>query len=269
MTNSSTIGGKWMAAQKVTDKQFYDIIQTVDIDKLKEAIKASFYDFKDARIPRRILYPAWYLFLILICGYLAGNDTLTDIVEYAQLKEGWFRSLNDQGLGVPSYDTLRWFLVRTKPEAFKNLLKRWISNLPLDLRDKLLVIDGKRLKGISDNEHITHIVELFAAERQIVLAQEKVPQKSDEKTSVEQLLGAVNVEGALISGDALYCYLPVLCTILRAGADYLVGLKENQPKLRSWKCCCLVRSKMFLIGGIFDTHLYSLDLEKFNTKLKF
>jgi predicted transposase YbfD/YdcC len=217
--------------RRTSDKQYNDISQTIDIIKLRDSIKTDFQDFKDPRLVERSLYPSWYLFLIIICGYLSGCNTLDEIAHFAYLRRQWFSSLNDKNLEVPSYDTLWWFLARTEPEAFKRLLSRWLSKIPLDFRDKLLVIDGKRLRGVSDNEHITHIVELFAAERRIVIAQEKVPEKRDERQALPQLLNVVNVEGALVSVDALFCHRSDLQIILDAGADYLVGLKGNQPKL--------------------------------------
>jgi len=50
------------------------------------------------------------------------------------------------------------------------------------------IIDGKHLRGVSDNEHISHIVKLFASERCIVIAQKKVPEKRDERQALPQLL---------------------------------------------------------------------------------
>lgn len=220
-----------MPKRRTSDKQYNDISQTVDIIKLRDSIRGDFQSFNDPRLAERILYPAWYLFLVIICGYLSGCNTLDDIAHFAYLRRDWFSSLNDKNLGAPSYDTLWWFLARTEPKAFKDLLSRWLSKIPLDLRDKLLMIDGKRLRGVSDNEHINHVVELFAAERCIVIAQEKVPEKRDERQALPQLLQAINIEGALVSMDALFCHKSDLKKILDNGADYLVGLKGNQPTL--------------------------------------
>ena len=88
---------------------------------------------------------------------------------------------------APSYDTIWWFFARVKPHAFKELISRWLSKLPEDLKDQLLVIDGKRLRGVSDNEHISHIVELFASEGRLVIAQEMVPDKAGEVQALPAL----------------------------------------------------------------------------------
>jgi hypothetical protein len=183
-----------MPKRRTSDKQYHDISQTIDIIKLRDSIKVDFQNFNDPRLAERSLYPSWYLFLVIISGYLSDCNTLEDIAHFAYLRREWLSSLNDKNLGAPSYDTLWWFLARTEPKAFKELLSRWLSKIPLDFRDKLLMIDGKRLRGVSDNEHISHIVELFAAERCIVIAQEKVPEKRDERQALPQLLEAINID---------------------------------------------------------------------------
>jgi hypothetical protein len=47
-----------------------------------------------------------------------------------------------------------------------------------------LLVDGKRLRGISDSEHITHFVELFAAKSRLTVAQEEVAEKAGEAAAL-------------------------------------------------------------------------------------
>ena len=113
------------------------------------------------------------------------------------------------------------------PSVFKQLQKM-VCNIPQQLRDQLLIIDGKRLKGLSSEGHIVHLVELFAEEQKLVLAQEKVPDKSSESKVLNSLLKDIDVNGALISADALFATRIIAQKFLDHGADYLIGLKGNQ-----------------------------------------
>lgn len=99
------------------------------------------------------------------------------------------------------------------------------------MRDQLLAIDGKRLRGASFLGHITHIVELFAADDRLCLAVEKVPDKTVEKSTLPIILEQVDVEGAIISGDAHFTVPESAGQIVDAKADYLLAVKENQPSL--------------------------------------
>lgn len=220
-----------MARKKKKDKNFLELTKEIDIEKFRESIESEFNNFSDPRDTNRVKYPAWYLILVILCGYLAGSNTIEDIADYAKLKGAWFSELTGTSLGAPSYNTIWFFLVRVKPETFKQLLTKWYQGLNRDLAGQLLVIDGKRLNGISNDEHITHIVELFAAEDRLVIAQTKVPEKKGEAKALPELLKAVEIKGAIVSMDALYCNIRDTQMVLNSGADYIVGIKGNQPKL--------------------------------------
>ncbi|WP_255350928.1 ISAs1 family transposase [Neochlamydia sp. TUME1] len=79
----------------------------------------------------------------------------------------------------------------------------------------------------------THIVEIFAAEGRLVIAQEKVPEKAIETQAVPALLEAMDVSGAIVSMDALYAHIDTIDEILNKGADYIVGIKGNQGHLKA------------------------------------
>lgn len=221
-----------MARRKRSDKEFIDLTQEIDVEKFQDSVKGGFVDFPDPRITSRCVYPAWHLFLVILSGYLAGCNTIDDIAYFAELRTDWFASLTGVET-IPSYDTLWWFLTRVKPETFKALLVKWFQRLDIDMRNKLLVIDGKRLRGVSDSDHITHIVELFAAEKRLVIAQERVPDKAGERQALPALLDSIDVKEAIITMDALYAHIADIEEVLQRGADYIVGIKGNQGILEA------------------------------------
>lgn len=77
------------------------------------------------------------------------------------------------------------------------------------------------------------MVELFAADDRLVLTMEKVPDKTVEKSCLPAILEQVNVQGAIISGDAHFTTPIVAEQIVDAKADYLLAVKGNQPKLQA------------------------------------
>lgn len=221
-----------MPRRKSSDSHFTDLTKEINIRRFRKSIQANFSDFPDPRRSGSIVYPTWCLLFVILSGYLAGCNTVDDIAHFAELKEDWLKDL----LGLessPSHDTIWWFLVRTDPSAFKELLGRWLGNLTNDMRDQLLVIDGKRLRGISKSEHITHVVEIFAAETRLTIAQKKVPEKSSEPAALPTLLDTVKIDGAIVSMDALYAHVSSTQQVLDRGADYIVGIKDNQPNLKA------------------------------------
>jgi hypothetical protein len=165
-----------MSRRKPIDAKILEASKEFDAHIFAETVKGSFSDFPDyRRNQKRVLYPVWYLSLVVLCGFFCGCNTIEEIAEYAHLQEEWFSSLLGEPVSAPSHGSLWWFLVKTPPNALKSYLQKWFSKIPGSLRDQLLAIDGKRLKGANFLDHITHIVELFATDDRLCLAAEKVP----------------------------------------------------------------------------------------------
>ena len=217
-----------MPKRPTKDPKFSELKQDIDLEQFVHSVRGDFPETNDPRQIAKIRYPFWFLMLLLLCGYLSGANTVSDLAIYAEFHIDWINQLIGQNFSVPSYNTLWWMLAKLPPPIFKQLLKKCFAHIPQQLRDQLLVIDGKRLKGISSDGHIVHLVELFAVEQRLVLAQEKVPDKSSEPKVVDALLKDIDVRGALISVDALFAHITTVQKFLDHGADYLIGLKGNQ-----------------------------------------
>lgn len=223
-----------MSRRKPIDAKILEASKKFDARIFAETVKGTFSDFPDYRRNQsRILYPVWYLSLVVLCGFFCGCNTIEEIAEYADLQEDWFSSLLGESVSAPSHGTLWWFLVKISPDALKSYFQRWFSKIPGSLRDQLLAIDGKRLRGANFLNHITHVVELFATEDRLCLAVEKVPDKTVEKSTLPIILERVDVEGAIISGDAHFTVPESAKQIIDAKADYLLAVKENQPTLHA------------------------------------
>lgn len=220
-----------MPKRKTADKEYQDLTQEIDLKALQENVRNFFENFQDPR--RSPFYPAWYLILVMLSGYLSGCNTIADLAHFAELRGQWLNNLLGLKFDRISYDTIWWFLVRVKPAAFQDLITQWLSALPSNLKDQVLAVDGKRLRGISDNEHITHLVNLFAVASRIIIAQVRVPDKECERKALPQLLESVDVTGAIITMDAHYTYKPDLQIVIDNGADFIVGIKGNQGNLEA------------------------------------
>lgn len=221
-----------MSRRKPIDPKILEASKKFDAHLFAETVKGAFSDFPDyRRNQKRVLYPIWYLCLIVLCGFFCGCNTIEEIAEYAQMQEEWFSSLLGKPVSVPSHGSLWWFLVKTPPSTLKSYLQQWFSKIPSSLQGQLLAIDGKRLRGASFLGNTTHIVELFAADDRLCLTAEKVPSKTVEKNTLPTILKQVDVEGAIISGDAHFTLSTSAEQITDAKADYLLAVKENQPNL--------------------------------------
>ncbi len=56
-------------------------------------------------------------------------------------------------------------------------------------------------------------------------------EKSNEITTVSLLLELLDIKGTIITADAMSCQREIVRKITEGGADYTIGLKDNQPTL--------------------------------------
>lgn len=71
----------------------------------------------------------------------------------------------------------------------------------------------------------------FVAENQLTLGEICVEEKTNEITAVPELLDLIDVEGDIVTADAMSCQKKIVEKIKDKKADYVIGLKQNQPSL--------------------------------------
>jgi predicted transposase YbfD/YdcC len=101
-----------------------------------------------------------------------------------------------------------------------------------------VAIDGKAQRGRLHYESggsPVHLLTAFCHEQGIVLAHEPIEQGTDkaeaELTVAPALIGQLDWQGRVLTGDALFCQRHLCEQVLAAGGDYLLLVKGNQPRL--------------------------------------
>jgi len=95
-----------------------------------------------------------------------------------------------------------------------------------------VAVDGKtsRRSGRVDATAL-HLVSAFAAGAGLVLGQQATAEKSNEKTAIPELLSALALNGCIVTIDAMGTQANIAQAVCDRGADYVLAVKDNQPKL--------------------------------------
>src|SRR3982750_333785 len=82
-----------------------------------------------------------------------------------------------------------------------------------------------------------HTLSAYATNARLTLAQQSVPEKTNEITAIPDLLDllaeAKQLKGALVTIDAMGCQVEIADKIVAHKADYVLTLKGNQPTLEA------------------------------------
>ena len=132
-------------------------------------------------------------------------------------------------------DTYLRVLAALDPQQFRNAFASWVTQVlaPLGFAAQV-AIDGKTSRGSGSTlrgQSPVHLVSALACDWGLVLGQTRTADKSNEIVAIPKLLAALNLQGALVTIDAMGCQRDIAQQIVEQKADYLLQVKGNQPAL--------------------------------------
>ncbi len=169
---------------------------------------------------------------ITIAAVICGCENWYEIEDYGKQKEPWLKTFLDLPDGVPTHDTYRRFFMWVNPKKLEQCFIEWIKSVCDITEGQIINIDGKCLRGSKgDNASFVHMVSAWCNTNNMVLAQEKVDDKSNEITAIPALLEILVLKGCMVTIDAMGCQHTIAEKIVEANADYLLSVKGNQKFL--------------------------------------
>ena len=205
-----------------------------DVTDLAQSLHNCLALIQDHRSTRTRLHQLSDILTIAVVSVIAGGNGWEDMALYGLSKYDWLSRFLDLPNGIPSPDTFRRVFEKIRPNEFERCFEIWVRSVLNDLFPQLIAIDGKEIRGSYDREAETksvHLVSAWSSEAQLVLAQTKVLSKSNEITAIPILLDVLDIEGSIITIDAMGTQKKIADKIYQANGDYILSLKANHPTL--------------------------------------
>ena len=116
---------------------------------------------------------------------------------------------------------------------FEAVLTAWVRAAGFDdLDEKVLHLDGKRLRGSQGHQLPgVHLLAVYSGELKAVVAQLAVTDTNEHKAALE-LLKVVPLGGVILTADAAFTQRDVCRQVIDGGGHYLLPVKDNQPALK-------------------------------------
>ena len=202
--------------------------------KPKITIADHFAEMTDPRVERTRRHKLIDVITIAISSVICGADTWVDMESYGQAKLEWLKRFLELPHGIPSHDTFARVFARVNPEQFQQSFLSWMKSISNILKGEVVAIDGKTLRhsyDIESGKAAIHMVSAWATENRLVLGQVKVNDKSNEITAIPELLKVLELNGCIVTIDAIGCQKEIVKQIAEGGGDYVIALKKNQSGL--------------------------------------
>jgi predicted transposase YbfD/YdcC len=211
-------------------------------DKLLTVLIGKFAECDDYRDPDRLSYPLVEILYLTFCASVCGCESFQEIVDFGELKLSWLRKFLPYENGIPSHDTVNTILSVLNTKQLEKVLAGFCEYSIKLPGGTVINIDGKKIrrsatikeqqtKKTEGGKQSIIMVNAFCSVFNSCLASVRVSSKSGEKNALEDILQFLDLSHCLLTFDAGYCYTDVTDRVILSQADYVIGLKENQPKL--------------------------------------
>jgi predicted transposase YbfD/YdcC len=191
----------------------------------------------DPRARRGRRYPLAPFLALAVVAKLAQHADLTALAEWARLRHAelatWL-GLSRATMPHPVTWT-RWFAALDVAALERQVGAFFAQQAARPATGGLqLTIDGKTLRGTipAGRSQGVHLVAAYLPSVGCVLAELAVTTKANELTVAPTLLAGLDLQGLIVSGDALFAQRALSAQIVAGGGEYLWTVKGNQPALR-------------------------------------
>lgn len=189
---------------------------------------------EDPRAAHLIDHGLLDIIMIAICAVICGAETWTDVELVGNERVDWLRQFLVLESGIPSHDTFGRVFARIDTDQFQACFASWVQGVFQATEGQVIALDGKQARRSHDrsnHQNAIHLVSAWATANHLVLGQQKVDEKSNEITAIPELLRLLDINGCIITIDAMGCQTEIAKQIIDQEGDYLLMVKENQPHL--------------------------------------
>lgn len=174
------------------------------------------------------------LLLVMILAKMCGEDKPSGIYDWVAKRVRLLRDLKIlKRPQAPCHMAYRRVLQHIIPaDEWDQLLHDYHQQRLKTEKEIIITIDGKTVRGTIPREEKrgTHLLTVYVPEQGLALVQAQVDQKENEIVVAPQVLKEVNLQGAIVIGDAMHTQREVSRQIVAAGGDYLWFVKGNQAR---------------------------------------
>lgn len=200
-------------------------------------VLAEIPDFRKARGKRHDLKS---ILALACCAILCGYRSYSAIAEWGHHYGRRFTRALGFTHKPPSASTLHTIFKGVNVEVFEAKVGAWAEGITSGLPPSpeavpsATAIDGKTLRGSKkQGAPGVHLLSALSHHVGMTLAQVAVDDKSNEITAIETLLNDLVLQGRVVTVDALLTQRHVAKTMVAQGGDYVMMVKDNQPKLKA------------------------------------
>ena len=192
-----------------------------------------FEKIPDPRRPAGTRYALASILSLVAAAMLCGRTSLRAIARWGKtLTQEQLLALGIRRQRAPGQTAMHELLCRLPASEVEKVLGTWVGELASGQTSRQIILDGKTLRASGGGGYpALHLLSAFCPQVSGVLSQRQVDGKENEITAAKAMLRTLQVEDAVVTGDAIFCQRELCETISAKGGDFLFIAKDNQETL--------------------------------------
>ena len=183
----------------------------------------------DPRDRRGVRHALTAVLCLAVVGVLAGCRTLGAMREHvADLEPADLGAPGPgEGRALPSESTIRRVLERVNADDLDARVSSWLRTRVGAIGGRrVIAVDGKTMRGARGaGERAPHLPAALDQAGGVVVGQRRVADKSNEIPALRDLLAPLDLDGAVITADAMHTQRGTAEWIISRGAHYVLTVK--------------------------------------------
>ena len=195
----------------------------------------TFKSLKDPRTRRNRRHNLLDIIILSIIAVLCGAESYDSIALFGKENFDFLKQFLELKNGIPSHDTINRVFQLLDPRQFEHCFISWAQGLKDEnIVEQVIAIDGKTARGSKDSFHhqsALHCVNVWSVENGICLGQMECGEKTNEITTIPQILDLLDIKKTVITIDAMGTQRAIVQKIIEKEGDYILAVKGNQGSL--------------------------------------
>ncbi len=188
---------------------------------------------EDHRVDANKEYELADIIFLTIAAVLCGAKGWKAIKIFGEAQIDWLRQYRHFSNGIPTRHSIGRIIRGIKAECVVSSFINFSNHIHDKESKKQVSFDGKVVRGSShgDDVNALQLMTAMVVESGHVIYQKETDSKTNEIPIMQSMLASMDIEGCVISADAMHCQTGTALAVREGKADYSLQVKDNQGNL--------------------------------------
>jgi len=170
---------------------------------------------------------------LTLAGVLCGAKGWKAIQIFGEYQLDWLRQYREFPNGIPTRHSIGRIIRGIKAESIISCFIAWSNDLRNKEGKEHISFDGKVIRGSKHGDKINALQFMTAmvVDSGLIIYQKETDSKTNEIPVMQSILANLEINGSVITADAMHCQKKTAEMICEKKGDYVLQVKKNQSRL--------------------------------------